>query len=162
MTERSAGDEGMTEETTAVPEPLTMLTAQQAADRLSDGTAPRDFLGLDPVVQNPALLTRSLTELGAVVFGNADGLLGAVVNPANPRQLMVSTTGGTPRLLAAGLELLRANWRCTSVLVMAVDGDPGTGALAPLGFRVTGRMRQHVHRGGAYLDVLVHYLEVEP
>lgn len=117
----------------------------------------RGFLGLDPVTQNDALLQILLARQGAQLFGSDDAVLGYVPNADNQRQGFIATTSADPEVLAAFTEFLRVYRRYTSFVCHVTDGDPAIGALEGCGFRVTGQLRGHLFRTGAYHDVNVYF-----
>jgi hypothetical protein len=117
----------------------------------------RGFLGLDPVTQNDALLLTVLAGQGAQLFGSGDAVLGYVPNADNQRQGFIATTSAEPEVLAAFTEFLRVYRRYTSFVCHVADGDPAIAALEGCGFQVTGRLRGHVFRSGAYRDVNVYF-----
>jgi hypothetical protein len=128
---------------------VTQLDLFDGVRRLA-ATGTRGFLGLDPVTENDALLSRTLATRNAQLFGCGDTVLGYVPNPDNPRQAEVATTSTDPSILAAFTEFLRCHRRYTSFVCFG--GPPG----ALRGFRYTGRLREHVFGGGRYHDVHVH------
>jgi hypothetical protein len=144
---------------------LELLAPAAAAAALREaGAAARGFLGLDPVVQNDALLARELGQLDAQIFrleepifhGGA-GLLGFVPNPAQPRQAYVASTSSDPGPLRAFLAFLVSYRRCTSYLAQVPDGAESTAAFESCGFSRVGTLRAHRFESGAYRDVHVYY-----
>ncbi|MER5439013.1 hypothetical protein [Streptomyces sp. NPDC002790] len=148
---------------------LNVLTAEAAATALGRcGQAARGFLGLDPVTQNDALLVLRLRAEEALVFryggGNAPvaSVLGAVWNPHNPRQAVVSSTTEDPEALTALLDFLRTHRRCVGAVGVCASADPAHAGFAATGFRPVGVLRAHFFRSGAYLDATVHHRSLEP
>jgi hypothetical protein len=125
------------------------LELAEGVRRLS-GTGTRDFLGLDPMTQNDALLRKLLAARQARLFGAGDTVLGYAPNPDNPRQAEVATTSADPAVLDTFTEFLRRHGRYTSFVCFG--GPPA----ALRGFRHAGSLRGHVFRGGGYHDVDVH------
>jgi len=143
----------VTDTADTIAQPLLRLTDRAAAAALRAAGA-RWFLGLDPVTQNDELLARTLTAVGATVFGHGDAVVGYTLNPDHPGQAVVDTTGTDPAPLAACLDFLHEYLRCdTFVALVAVDRDPA----ALRGFAVVGRLRGHEYRGGTYHDVDVYF-----
>ena len=143
----------ITETTETTAEPLRRLGGLAAAAALRASGA-RWFLGLDPVTQNDELLARTLSVAGVTVFRSGDAVVGYTLNPDNPGQAAVDTTGTDPAPLAACLDFLHEYQRCdTFVALVAVDRDPA----ALRGFTPVGRLRGHEYRGGTYHDVDVYF-----
>lgn len=144
------------------PVDIRRLDPAAAAVQLRDAAeAGRGFLGLDPVTQNDALLAAELARMQAQLFRAGDMLLGAVPNPAQPRQAFIAATCADPEPLRAFLGFLSTRQRCSSFLAMVPDGAaPGT-AFELCGFRRVGVLRDHCYRAGAYHDILVYHANSE-
>jgi hypothetical protein len=137
---------------------LELLAPAAAAAALRQaGAAARGFLGLDPVVQNDALLARELGQLDAQIFHGGAGLLGFAANPAQPRQAYIASTSSDPEPLRAFLAFLVSYRRCTSYLAQVPDGAESTAAFESCGFSRVGTLRAHRFESGAYRDVHVYY-----
>jgi len=142
---------------------LRLLEPASAAAALSEaGAAARGFLGLDPVVQNEALLARRLGQRDAQVFHGGTGLLGFAPNPAQPHQAYVACTATDPEPLRAFLAFLGSYRRCTSYVARIPEGAPATAAFESCGFHRVGTLRAHRFESGAYRDVHVYYSDGEP
>ena len=141
---------------------IRMLEPAAAAAALSEaGAAARGFLGLDPVVQNEALLARELGRREAQVLHSGAGLLGFAPNPAQPHQAYVASTSADPEPLRAFLAYLTSYRRCTSYVAQVPEGAPGAAAFESCGFERVGTLRAHRFAAGAYRDVHVYYCEGE-
>ena len=137
---------------------LRMLEPAAGAAALTGaGAAARGFLGLDPIVQNDALLARELGQLGAHVFHGGDAVLGFALNRAQPRQAYVASTSADPEPLRAFLAFLGSYRRCTSFVAQLPQDAPSTAAFEDCGFRRVGTLRAHRFEAGAYRDVHVYY-----
>jgi hypothetical protein len=141
---------------------IRLLEPAAAAEALREaGAAARGFLGLDPVVQNDALLARELGQLDAQVLHGGAGLLGFAPNRAQPRQAYVASTSTDPEPLRALLAFLGSYRRCTSYVAQVPEGAPGTAAFESCGFKHVGTLRAHRFESGAYRDVHVYYSDGE-
>ncbi|WP_183091609.1 hypothetical protein [Streptomyces radicis] len=129
--------------------------ASAAAGLREAGEGARGFLGVDPVTENDALLTRRLAALDAQVFRAGDTLVGAAPNPHQPRQAYVASTSADEAALRALLGFLVTYRRATSYVALVERGAAATEALRRCGFAERGALRDHRHRSGAPVDVLV-------
>lgn len=128
----------------------------EAAAALREAGAPaRGFLGLDPVTQNDALLTRTLERAEARVLRAGETLVGAAPNPLQPRQSQVATTSADAAAVRALVDFLVAYRRTTSCLALVPHGAPAVSAFLGCGFTDRGVLRGHRYASGAYHDVRV-------
>ncbi len=135
--------------------------AAAAAALCEAGPGARGFLGLDPVVQNEALLAREIERRDVQVVDGGTGLLGFAPNTAQPRQAYVASTSTDPEPLRAFLEFLTSYRRCTSYVAQVPEGAPGSQAFESCGFQRVGTLRAHRFESGAYRDVHVYYSDGE-
>ncbi|UED82959.1 hypothetical protein [Streptomyces profundus] len=135
---------------------LVQLNGPDAAEALrAAGEASRGFLGLDPVVQNDALLTRELARLDGRVFRVGDALVGAAPNPAQPRQALVACTHDDEAAVRSLVEFLVTYRRNTSFLALVPEGSPAVAGFLRAGLTDRGVLRDHRYASGSYHDVRV-------
>jgi hypothetical protein len=131
--------------------PLSPATAAAELRR----TGVREFLGLDPVTQNDALLAAELTRRDARVFRAGDALVASAPNAQQPRQAFVATTVDDPAPVRALLDFLRTYHRRTSFLALVAVDAAAVAAFTGAGFTLTGTLREHRYAGHAYHDLLM-------
>ena len=139
---------------------LHLLAPDAAAAALREaGAGARGFLGLDPIVQDDALLARELELLDARVYLRGSAVLGFALNAAQPRQAYVASSSTDPEPLRAFLAFLGSSRRCTSYVAHLPHGAESTAAFEDCGFRHLGTLRAHRFESGAYRNVRVYYAD---
>lgn len=141
---------------------MQLLDASAAAAGLRDAAArARGFLGVDPFVQNDALLAIELTRMGAQVYRTGDALVGYAPNHAQSRQAYVASTSAEAGPVRTLLAFLATYQRCSSCVALVPAGSAAATAFTDCGFEELGVLREHRFQSGGYQDVLVYFARVE-